>query len=133
MQEEIIVVCTPALAAGLRQPEDLLEQTLLRVESRPGAWQRWFRAMGAHGERAFTGPLFESHLMSIQAAVAGLGVAQLPSFLVQDELRRGELVEPFPGRELAGNLGYYLAFPAWNRNQPALKAFRSWLGEQLQG
>lgn len=133
MQEEIIVVCTPALAEGLRQPEDLLEQTLLRVESRPGAWEHWFRAMGAQSERAFTGPLFESHLMSIQAAVAGLGVAQLPSFLVQDELRRGELVEPFPGRELAGNLGYYLAYPAWNRELPALQAFRSWLGEHLQG
>ena len=132
MQEEIIVVCTPALAAGLRQPEDLLEQTLLRVESRPGAWRRWFRAMGAQCERAFTGPLFESHLMSIQAAVAGLGVAQLPSFLVQDELRRGELVEPYPGRELAGNLGYYLAYPSWNRELPALQAFRSWLSDELQ-
>ena len=66
-----------------------------------------------------------------RAAVAGLGVAQLPSFLVQDELRRGELVEPFPGRELAGNLGYYLAYPAWTRELPALQAFRSWLSSEL--
>ena len=55
----------------------------------------------------------------------------LPSFLVQDELRRGELVEPFPDRTLAGDLGYYLAYPAWNRELPALKAFRAWIGDTL--
>ncbi|MAW60808.1 MAG: LysR family transcriptional regulator [Planctomycetes bacterium] len=131
MQEEIIVVCTPAIAASLHQPADLLEQTLLRVESRLGAWDRWFREMGVPDAQWPDGPLFESHLMSIQAAVAGLGVAQLPSFLVQDELRRGELVEPFPDRTLAGDLGYYLAYPAWNRELPALKAFRAWIGDTL--
>jgi DNA-binding transcriptional LysR family regulator len=50
---------------------------------------------------------------------------------VQDELRRGELVEPFPDRKLAGELGYYLAYPAWNRELPALTAFRSWLATEL--
>lgn len=133
MQEEIIVVCTPSIAAELREPSDLLNERLLRVESRPGAWEKWFRAMHVRGARWPEGPLFDSHLMSIQAAVSGLGVAQLPSFLVQDELRRGELVEPFPSRALAGELGYYLAYPAWNRELPALKAFRSWLLPELAG
>lgn len=131
MQEEIIVVCTPELAANLHEPADLLGQSLLRVESRLGAWDRWFRAMGVTDAQWPEGPLFESHLMSIQAAVAGLGIAQLPSFLVQDELRRGDLVEPFPGRELAGDMGYYLAYPAWNRELPALQSFHSWLSSAL--
>lgn len=132
MQEEIIVVCTPAIAAGLREPSDLLQERLLRVASRPGAWASWFETKDVRGARWPEGPLFESHLMSIQAAVAGLGVAQLPSFLVQDELRRGELVEPFPHQEIAGELSYYLAYPAWNRELPSLKAFRTWLALELQ-
>lgn len=133
MREEIIVVCTPRIAEGLRQPSDLLLETLLRVDSRPGAWATWFRAMNVDAAHWRDGPLFENHLMSIQAAVAGLGVAQLPSFLVQDELRRGELVEPFPNRPIAGELGYYLAYPPWNRELPSLMAFRSWLMAELQG
>jgi len=131
MQEEIVVVCTPELAESLHEPEDLLLQTLLRVESRPGAWDAWFRAMQVRGSRPEQGPIFESHLMSIQAAVAGLGVALLPSFLVEDELQREKLITPFPGREIAGDLSYYLAYPAWNRELPALTQFRDWLSRQV--
>lgn len=64
--------------------------------------------------------------MVIQAAVAGLGIAVMPEFLVQQELDSGELVISFDHR-VASAHAYYLVYPEEKRDLPALKSFREWL------
>jgi DNA-binding transcriptional LysR family regulator len=68
--------------------------------------------------------------MVIQAAIAGLGVALLPSFLVEDDILSGKLVAPFPDR-IAGPGAYYLITSAAKSELPRVKLFRKWLLEQL--
>jgi DNA-binding transcriptional LysR family regulator len=69
--------------------------------------------------------------MVIQAAIAGLGVGLLPSFLVQRELADGRLATPFPGQVTKTAKAYWLAVPPRSRELPALGAFRAWLLERL--
>ena len=64
--------------------------------------------------------------MVIQAAVAGLGIAVIPEFLVQQELDSGELVIPFDHR-VASAHAYHLVYPEEKRDLPVLKSFREWL------
>jgi LysR family glycine cleavage system transcriptional activator len=131
LREEVLVVCRPDLAAQLLEPADLLSQPLLQMESRRHAWRSWFHQFEVASGDVFRGPLFEHHLMVIQAALAGLGVALLPTILIEDELASGALVSPFPDRRMRGAQGYYLAYPEANRSLPGLVAFREWLQRSL--
>ncbi len=130
MREEVLVVCIPEVARQIESPEDLLRWPLLQMESRRSAWSSWFRSFDIEGQ-SLRGPLFEHHLMVIQAALAGLGVALLPTFLIEEELNQGKLESPFPDRRMPGQQGYYLAYPEANLSLPALAAFRSWLRDEL--
>lgn len=65
----------------------------LHSRTRPSAWQDWARASGQSLPRA-SGQSFEHFYFSLQAAVAGLGVAIGPWHLVQDDIANGLLVAP---------------------------------------
>lgn len=132
MHESVTVVCTPARAKGLADPRELLDDSLLQLASRRDAWGHWFRENGIDGVQAVRGPMFEQHLMVIQAAIAGLGVAIVPEFLVRDELSSGALVEPFPERRVRGTRAYYLAYPETSRELPGLVRFRRWILDEFK-
>ncbi|HEU4950578.1 MAG TPA: transcriptional regulator GcvA [Holophagaceae bacterium] len=133
MDERVVAVCAPALAAALHAPGDLAGQTLLQLLNRPQGWEEWLAAAGAPEVDGRRGPRFESHLMVIQAALAGLGLAVLPDFLVADELAAGRLVEPFPGLAAKSRRSYWLATPERAQDLPALAAFRAWLLKEIEG
>lgn len=59
----------------------------------PGAWQDWCAATGRPLPAA-TGQSLEHFYFSLQAAIAGLGVAIGPWHLVQDDINHGLLVAP---------------------------------------
>ena len=72
------------------------------------------------------GMLFDQFATAAQAAVAGLGVALLPTFLIQDELKRGDLVAAID-REIESRDCYYLAYPSERADYAPLAAFREWI------
>ncbi|HJW32929.1 MAG TPA: LysR substrate-binding domain-containing protein [Holophagaceae bacterium] len=133
--EEGVVVASPrlAFAGSLDGPADLARHTLLQMATRPQGWEEWLSAQHLTTVEGRRGPRFESHLMVIQAAKADLGFALLPTFLVEEELLKGELVEPFPGTRLRGLRSYWFATPEHAAERPAVRAFRSWLLEEAQG
>lgn len=134
MGEEMTPVCSPALLQGsspLKSPADLKHFTLLQLRSRPYAWQEWFAGLDmpdlnpAHINPT-AGPKFEHFHMIINAALSGLGVALLPTFLIREEVQKGLLVEPFDYR-VQGRHAYYLVYPEKKRGLPRLQTFRRWL------
>jgi len=134
MGEEVQVVCSPKLMEGehpLTHYDALRQHRLIRHSTRPNGWEHWFRSAGVQREDLVWGPSLEHFFMIIQAAIAGLGVALLPNFLVEDEIRNGTLVAPFPVR-VAGPGAYYLVTSAAKSELPRVKLFRKWLLEQLK-
>ncbi|OWY28198.1 LysR family transcriptional regulator [Herbaspirillum robiniae] len=65
----------------------------LHTHTRPRAWQQWALAAGYSPFDA-KGKVLEHFYFSLQAAVAGLGVAIGPWQLVRDDLESGVLVAP---------------------------------------
>jgi DNA-binding transcriptional LysR family regulator len=65
----------------------------LHTRTRPGAWEEWARAASQSLPDA-SGQAFDHFYFSLQAAVAGLGVAIGPWHLVRDDLDSGVLVAP---------------------------------------
>lgn len=133
-REEAVPVCSPAWLAAhpLREPADLLHAPLLSQISRRDAWARWLAMAGVDASGLAQGPAYEHFLMLAQACAAGVGVALIPSFLIQPELAAGTLVIPF-ARPLSTEQAYYLVYPAGALGAGPLAQFRDWMVEQAGG
>jgi LysR family glycine cleavage system transcriptional activator len=129
MDEEVLVVCSERYRQQqeLAEPRDLARATLLQITSRPQGFDDWLRAKRVDGVDAGRGPRFEHHQRALAAAIAGLGVAVLPAFVVDDELAKGRVVEAFAQSRVRTGKGYWLAYPERRATLPALRAFRAWL------
>ncbi len=100
-RERYAVVAAPAFARRnrLREPGDLARVTVLSVDEK-GEW--WSNFVMALPER---NPALLAHIMQINhvrglinGALAGIGVAFVPRYTVEGELRHRQLVDLFPGR-----------------------------------
>jgi len=120
-------LCSPALARSLREPADLLRAPLLR-SYRPQDWPAWFRAAGLENS-AVRGPLFDSSLIMVQAAIRGEGVALAPHRLFHRELESGQIVRPFAIE--AEMDGYWLTRLKSQPQSSAIRLFRSWLLDEF--
>ncbi|MCH9675392.1 MAG: transcriptional regulator GcvA [Gammaproteobacteria bacterium] len=129
VEVELIPVCSPQLqddASKLQTPTDLTRHTLLHNAPRPHDWKRWLAHAAVEGVGATSGPRFDSLNLSIQAAIAGVGVAIAIRALVREELNQGQLIQPF-GPARTSRRPFYLVFPAWRAEDPRLRAFAEWL------
>jgi LysR family glycine cleavage system transcriptional activator len=94
-------------------------------------WRQWFASLGLEVEGDLSGPRLELFSMLIEAAVQGMGVALVPPFLVEQEVRRGLLVQA-SRHLLQSDRSYHLIYPEGKAGQRALEAFRSWIVGQAQ-
>ncbi|KJC51284.1 LysR family transcriptional regulator [Bradyrhizobium sp. LTSP885] len=125
--EEVVPACSPALKRqhGFRVAGDLKQAPLLSISTRPQAWDRWFSLHDVPG-RTFQGMVFDQFATAAQAAIAGVGVALLPTFLIKDELASRKLVRAI-NLPMESPERYYLVWPAERATHPPLLAFREWL------
>lgn len=129
MPEYVVAVAAPGLAQNVHSPDDLRDMTLLHLDTRPRAWARWFEAHGLAAPEA-TGMVFDQFSTMAQAAIHGLGVALLPTFVAHSHLDSGALVRTSLGTEQS--IGdYYLVWPADRPSPPSLLSFQSWISRQL--
>ncbi|MDQ2139035.1 LysR substrate-binding domain-containing protein [Alcaligenaceae bacterium B3P038] len=133
MDEEVLPVISPAMAAAhpMHSPKDLAQHLLLQVAARPEVWQRWFLAQDLPLKSMRLGAQFELTTHLIQAVASGIGVGLLPTFLVDDDIKRGDLQAAF---DLPFNTGagYYFFTPPEKLGIPAIAAFRDWLLEETE-
>lgn len=131
MPEVVVPVCAPNLGAvPFTAPVDLLDHPLLHLETRPRAWARWFEAAG-HPCTPPHGMMFDQFATMAQAALHGLGIALLPSFVAQPYLDSGQLRRAAP--QSAESIGrYYLVWPDDRPAPTPLVAFCDWLQTQTE-
>jgi LysR family glycine cleavage system transcriptional activator len=132
--EQVFPVCSPALMRGpdrLRTPEDLRHHTVIRPVSPlivTDEWPRWLEAAGFPNVRFAREISCDLLYPSFQAAIEGLGVVMGRSVVVERDLSKGLLIEPFKTR-LSSNSGYFFfVSSAAEKQKPELTAkFRNWL------
>lgn len=131
MSEVAVPVCAPSLIGSCARQVDadgLTRYPLLQHATRPMAWSDWFAEAGVTNRSALNGIRFDHLYMMIQAAIAGLGIALLPQFLIEREIASGELVV-IAGHCLRSKGAYWLVYPESKSNLPAVMLFRHWLME----
>jgi len=140
LDEQIFPVCSPALLRGrppLHGPADLAHYPLLhditawRGSSEYAEWEFYLAGIGAEGLDVRRGHTFNRNHLSIEAAIAGVGVAIARRTLLNDELERGALIVPF-GVPIANHKRYVLLYPPGGLTQPGARAVHDWLVEEAQ-
>jgi LysR family glycine cleavage system transcriptional activator len=132
MDEDIIPVCSPAFrtARRIRRVEDLTRIPLLHSATRPADWAGWFANANLAVGNAFQGSIFENFAMISKAAVSGLGVALLPTFFLEEEIRNGSLVALAPPQR--SKSAYHLVIPETKVGTPHVEAFVKWIDEKTK-
>ena len=127
MDEDLCLVCSPELAARLKCLDDINQMTLLQHTTRPGLWQLWADTLNVNltTEKKFG---VEHFYMLSQAAVSGMGVALIPRFFIEDELKSGKLVIPFQA-DFTSPYRYYLLTPKSSNLPLKVQSFIDWLLE----
>jgi len=120
-------LCTPAIAARLKTPSDLIPERLLR-SYRADEWARWFAAAGVPAPLP-RGPIFDSSALMATAAAAGQGIALAPPAMFTRELAAELLVQPFEIEIDAGR--YWLTRLMSRPESDAMARFKIWLIGEL--
>ncbi len=129
-----VAVCSPRLLTGkhpLRVPADLRHHTLLHDDTIPDlmvrpSWEEWLKVAGVTVVDPSRGPHFNNSVLTLAAALDGLGVALGMLPLVGPDLAAGRLVAPFDVRKQS-NFAYYLVCTESVADRPNVVAFREWL------
>jgi len=125
--ERIGPVCHPDKVASFFDCGQLRAAApLLHTRTRPAAWATWAEIAG-EACPGNPGQDFEHFYFSLQAAIAGLGIAIGPWHLVQDDVRAGLLTAPQGFRDDAS--AYFLLSAQEPDSGSVAAAFRDWLAD----
>jgi DNA-binding transcriptional LysR family regulator len=128
--QEIFPVCSPEVAATLKQPADLANVSAIVDENSMFSWEQWFRAAGVEPVEMRPGARFTDPMLCLDSAIAGHGVTLAWQLLAADALIDGRLVAPFGVRAVSG-LGYFMVTRANGPEHRKVTQFRNWIREEI--
>jgi LysR family transcriptional regulator, glycine cleavage system transcriptional activator len=121
---------SPAYAASRRAGRSFnwSGAQLVRGEGLYDFWPSWFAHTGVLAKGTRRAGSASHYMLMIEAAKAGQGIALLPVFVIEQELKRKELVCT-DTREYDTTWRVWLCWPdeSLRRMQPATRAFRDWV------
>ncbi|MEH4626262.1 DNA-binding transcriptional LysR family regulator [Grimontella sp. AG753] len=126
-QETLVPVCHPSLLSQ----QDIFEQlnALPRIHRRqnPEAWHLYAREKRIHLDNPGQGVRYDLHEMAIAAVMARQGVALVPRMYVENELKHGLLVSPWPESATLSKRFCLVKPSETGANSAALEDFERWL------
>ncbi|AWM24121.1 LysR family transcriptional regulator [Sinorhizobium fredii USDA 205] len=131
LEQEVFPVCSPALAAGLREPADILTLPAVIDEHAMFSWEVWLKAVGLSGAEMTVRHTFNEASLALDAAIAGQGVMLAWQTLAGYAVVKGSLVAPFGVRAKTG-FGHYFVTSASRREGKAALAFKRWVREEVE-
>ena len=132
--EQVAVVAAPALVPSDDTLPISRHQEFPKIQNahRPDSWLRWLAAKGVQHQGPISGPRFSQTTMVVEAALAGIGLAVLPVFMIEEHLADGRLHLPF-GPPVASGAGYYVVYPETRRPSASVRRFRDWIIAETRG
>lgn len=128
--ETLAVVCSPDYlkAHPIRQPSDLLDCTLLHVDD-TRMWEEWLSNNQLGLAPLQSQMMLEDRHFQLSSTINGLGVSLFASWLVQDELHKGILVNPFD-KVFDTSFAYHVVIPKTVETSLSVQRFNNWICER---
>ena len=125
--EKLVVVCSPDYLKrhSLNSPADITSSTLLHVDDER-MWSEWFATNNIPPNSAQSQMILQDRHFQLSSTINGLGVSLFASWLVENELRSGELVDPFL-QEFDTTFAYHLIVPKKALLSQSAKKFSNWI------
>jgi len=111
---------------GQKVDEQTPTSYLIQHLTLPDAWQGWYEREDMVGDASRDGPRYEVMSMALNAAVAGMGVTLLPSYMTDDLVSAGKLI-CLSDRVWRYSKAYYLVYSEASAHMKSLQIFRQWL------
>ena len=130
-----VILCTPQLAASIRDATDLARATLLDPIKSARLWPDIFAFLGAGAVPAERKIGFDDAATMRRATLQGLGVGLISEIDADEDLKSGALVAPL-GRNALGGMreeevpGFYLVAPRSHLRVRSVAVLHQWLREQ---
>ncbi|WEX78311.1 LysR substrate-binding domain-containing protein [Sinorhizobium numidicum] len=131
LEQEVFPVCSPALAAELREPADILKLPAVIDEHAMFSWDLWLNAAGLSGSRMTVRHAFNEASLALDAAIAGQGVMLAWQTLAGYAVTKGSLVAPFGIRAKTG-FRHYFVTSASRRESKAATVFKRWVRDEVE-
>lgn len=126
-QENLLPVCHPALLTHDDVNQQLNALPRIHRRQNPDAWHRYAQESGIDLDNPAQGARYDLHEMAIAAVMAGQGVALVPRMYIENELRCGTLVSPWPASESLSKRFCLIKPTETGINEAALESFEGWL------
>lgn len=129
--EALVAVASPTMLEDreVHAPAHSVNLPLLHLVSRRNAWPAYFEQLGLDLGAAYPGDVFDQFAAMIGAAIAGLGAAIVPTYIVEAELAQGTLVAF--GQPDARDGMYYAVTPTGLSN-PIAQSFCDWIAQEAR-
>ncbi|MBB4196143.1 DNA-binding transcriptional LysR family regulator [Rhizobium aethiopicum] len=131
LEQEVFPVCSPEMAARLKEPADILALPAIIDGPAMFSWEVWMREAGLSGATLATRHVFNDASLCLDAAIAGQGVMLAWQTLAAFALAEGRLAAPFGLRAKTG-FGHYFV-TAGMREPKKVKDFKAWIREEMAG
>ena len=132
-EEKVIVVASPSLIPADAEL-DLATDTILpklHASHRHDNWLRWFGTQGIQHQGNLQGPRFAQTTAMIEAAIAGLGLAVVPTLMVERQIANRDL-HIVGGSPVKSGFGYFVTYPEHNARKANVQRFRDWIIQQTK-
>ncbi|AJC78421.1 LysR family transcriptional regulator protein [Rhizobium etli bv. phaseoli str. IE4803] len=132
LQQEVFPVCSPEMAARLKEPANILALPAIIDGRAMFSWEVWMREAGLSGATLATRHVFNDASLCLDAAIAGQGVMLAWQTLAAFALAEGRLAAPFGIRARTG-FGHYFITAEGAREPKKVKDFKAWIREEMAG
>ncbi|MTI09291.1 transcriptional regulator GcvA [Curvivirga aplysinae] len=132
-KESLFPVCSPKLLEGpnaIRDPEDLVNHSLLHVIGYEEGWANWLTAAGYSKLEVGRGQQYDTSVLVFEVAASGYGVALGRRSMAHPLIESGRLVKPFD-IDIDGNEAFYLLETQDRAPHAHAEAFRDWILEEV--
>ena len=132
--ERILPLASPdfVLSHSIRTPADLLEVPMIQSSVNVVQWPEWFARFGRNQRPERFALRFDRAMMSLDAAVQGMGVALESATMASEHLASGRLQPVFDSKMSLEVKAHFAVYPARHASRPEIMRFLEWLSEEAR-